>query len=269
MTDIDVHFSHPVAEQTFEVTLSDSLTGAEVIELLLENNAIPRSELGYELAIKGGAQIRDDQTMVDADVKNGTIIRILQPSEYIPVGELHNRKKNNRLIIIIILLLLVVATGIMWLTMRKNEIIINEQDVATPVPVVEKDSPIEIVKIVLCNYRDKGDTDVCISNHRKFRKNDIRFIMFDGVFQNNSPKNEYVGKIGVKYIAPNGTIMGGRDTAQAYTMEKAVEFTSENAVKISSGFGSLHGGDFEAGEHKIEFWFEDNKIGETFFQVYK
>ncbi len=265
MVDIDVHFSHPiVAGRTFEVTLNNSLTGAEVIELLLENNTIPRSEIGYELAIKGGAQIRDDQTMVDADVKNDTVILILQSSKRRPA------KRNNLLIIVIVLLLLVIATGIMWRLNQKDEITTDDQDVVTPGPVAAKDSPIEIVKIILCNYRDKEDTDVCISDQRKFRKNDIRFVMFDGIFQNNTPENEYVGKIGVKYIAPNGTVMGRGSSVQGYTIEKSIKFTSENTVRISSGFGSFHGGNFEAGEYEIEFWFKNSKIGETtFFKVYK
>ena len=80
MADIDVHFSHPIDGRIFEVTVDDSLTGEEAIELLIENIVMPHSEMGYELAIKGGAKIRDDQTMADADVKNGTIIRILQSS---------------------------------------------------------------------------------------------------------------------------------------------------------------------------------------------
>ncbi len=81
MTDIDVHFSHPIDNRTIEVTLDGLITGRETIDLLLDNNVIPRSEIGYELALKGGDMIRDDQTLANAGVRNGSIIRILQSSE--------------------------------------------------------------------------------------------------------------------------------------------------------------------------------------------
>src|SRR5690242_3294016 len=70
MADITVTFVHPTDGRQVTVTLDNTMTAEEAIQQLLDNKFVNPHPGGYNLAVKGGAQLRNDQTFGDAGVKD-------------------------------------------------------------------------------------------------------------------------------------------------------------------------------------------------------
>ncbi|MFN0201014.1 MAG: EsaB/YukD family protein [Bacteroidia bacterium] len=81
MPEINVSFVHPTDGRVVSVTMDNSMTGQEVIPELIAANFIPPSAQGYMLAIKGGAQIQNAQTLAAAGVKEGDTIRVIPATD--------------------------------------------------------------------------------------------------------------------------------------------------------------------------------------------
>lgn len=81
MAEINVSFMHPTDGRVIDVDLDNSMTANEVIAELIANDFIPGSEQGYNLSIKGGAQIQNSQTLAVANVKNNDTLRIIPATD--------------------------------------------------------------------------------------------------------------------------------------------------------------------------------------------
>lgn len=81
MPDLKLHFMHPTDGRKITVDVDDTMTANEAINELTSANFIPPSEHGYNLAQKGGARMRDDQTFRDLMLRDGDTIRILPATD--------------------------------------------------------------------------------------------------------------------------------------------------------------------------------------------
>jgi hypothetical protein len=77
MANVSVNFIHPTDGRMVTVSLDDTMTAEEAINELLSEDFLRPHEDGYQLAIKGGAELRSDEIFKDADVVDGTNIRII------------------------------------------------------------------------------------------------------------------------------------------------------------------------------------------------
>jgi len=57
------------------------MTAQEAINELISNDFINPNPQGYNLAIKGGAQLQQNQTMADAGVKDGDTLRVIPATD--------------------------------------------------------------------------------------------------------------------------------------------------------------------------------------------
>ena len=67
--EIQVRFMHPIDGRILTVTLDTTYTAKEVIDELISNNFIQRDPAGYDLAIKGGTGLQQNQTLADAALR--------------------------------------------------------------------------------------------------------------------------------------------------------------------------------------------------------
>ena len=81
MADVKVNFVHPTDGRRMTVTLDDTMTAAEVVGELIANDFVPTDHQGYDLAIKGGRQLRSDETLAAAEVKDGTNLNVLPATD--------------------------------------------------------------------------------------------------------------------------------------------------------------------------------------------
>ncbi len=82
MADINVNFMHPTDGRIITVTVDDSMTAEEAIGQLLANKFIvPNPNGGYQLSIKGGAIINNNQTFIQAGVKDDTSLRVISATD--------------------------------------------------------------------------------------------------------------------------------------------------------------------------------------------
>ena len=70
---------------------------------------------------------------------------------------------------------------------------------------------------------------------------------------------------GVKYFGPNGKMLRGSKSPEGFTMTQSVNFTDK--VNVNNGWGNSAGNYFAPGRHRIEFWWNDKRIGQTYFDV--
>ena len=85
-TNVRVNFMHPTDGRIVAVTLDSTMTAQEAIEELVSNNFIRPNPQGYNLAIKGGAQLQQNQPFADAGVKDGETLRVIPATD---AGALH------------------------------------------------------------------------------------------------------------------------------------------------------------------------------------
>lgn len=77
MADITVNFIHPTDGKRVTVTVDDTMTASEAVGQLLANNFIAPHPDGYQLSVKGGAIIPNNQSFNQAGVKEGTDVNII------------------------------------------------------------------------------------------------------------------------------------------------------------------------------------------------
>ena len=81
MADVKVNFMHPTDGRLISVTVDDTMTANEAIGELLSNDFIAPNPQGYNLAIKGGAQLRSEQSFAEAGVSDGTSLRVIPATD--------------------------------------------------------------------------------------------------------------------------------------------------------------------------------------------
>jgi hypothetical protein len=81
MADVKVVFVHPTDGRRLTVTLDGSMTVAEVVGELIANDFVPPDQQGYDLGIKGGRQLRAEESLADAGVKDGTTLNVIPATD--------------------------------------------------------------------------------------------------------------------------------------------------------------------------------------------
>jgi len=75
---INVKFLHPTDGTDMEVEIEDNLTAPAAINELIACNFIPDNPSGgYLLHVKGGNEIRGNQTFAECGVTEGSTIRVV------------------------------------------------------------------------------------------------------------------------------------------------------------------------------------------------
>ena len=80
-TNIKLNFQHPTDSRIVTVTLDSTMTAQEAIAELISNKFITPNPQGYNLALKGGPLLRQDQTFTDAGVKDGDTLRVIPATD--------------------------------------------------------------------------------------------------------------------------------------------------------------------------------------------
>ena len=81
MPEIKVSFIHPTDSRSISVAVDSAMTASEAVAQLIAADFIAPNPQGYNLAVKGGAQLRNDQSFLDAGVKEGDALRILPATD--------------------------------------------------------------------------------------------------------------------------------------------------------------------------------------------
>lgn len=81
MSDVNVNFMHPTDGRVVSVTVDDTMTGQEAVGELIANEFVPASGEGYNLAIKGGAQLNNAKTLAENGVKDNDTLRVLPATD--------------------------------------------------------------------------------------------------------------------------------------------------------------------------------------------
>lgn len=77
MAEVNVNFLHPTDGRMLTVGVDETITAQEAIAELIASQFIPPSELGYQLAIKGGAELQAEQSFRDAGIQDNTTVKII------------------------------------------------------------------------------------------------------------------------------------------------------------------------------------------------
>ncbi len=73
---LNLHFIHPTDGRELNVEVEDTMTAAEAVNELINNQFIDALPAGYKLAVKGGAELNAGQTLREANVPTESRIRI-------------------------------------------------------------------------------------------------------------------------------------------------------------------------------------------------
>ena len=81
MADIEVRIMLPVDNRIVTVELEDSMTADEIINELLANDVIQRSEAGYKLGLKGGAELNATSQLKDLEIDGDSVIQVIPATD--------------------------------------------------------------------------------------------------------------------------------------------------------------------------------------------
>jgi hypothetical protein len=81
MADLNLNFMHPTDGRLISVTVDSTMTGREAIGELIANDFVPASSEGYNLAIKGGAQLDNNKSLSDNQVRNNDTLRVIPATD--------------------------------------------------------------------------------------------------------------------------------------------------------------------------------------------
>ncbi|MFB3132364.1 MAG: hypothetical protein ACE10K_07570, partial [Rhodothermales bacterium] len=76
------------------------------------------------------------------------------------------------------------------------------------------------------------------------------------------------GSLGIKFFKPNGTLNRGSSSPPNFSFVQQINLDSTRTENYSMGYGHATVGTYSTGHHRIEFWWQGVKIGETSFTVY-
>ncbi|MGH9841733.1 MAG: hypothetical protein ACREEM_23515 [Blastocatellia bacterium] len=124
--------------------------------------------------------------------------------------------------------------------------------------------PVTLTEIAL---RNENGQEAIGGFDDSFPADDIRYIRFHITLQNNfTGLEKAAGKLGVKYVAPDGILLRNPSTSPpGFTFEREIEI--EDLLKINQGWGQADRSVYSTGEHRVEFWWAGRKIGEKSFVV--
>lgn len=143
-------------------------------------------------------------------------------------------------------------------------------------PTIPK-QPVEIVSVELSNMHGDGSSvdpaseeDMFAERQSKFRHSRIRVLRARVRLKNNNHGvRDYSGKLGAKFIQPDGQIFRNSSSPPGYTLESPVVLPKDSPiVEMPIGWGSDDASAFEDGQWSIEFWWEGRRIGQKTFVVY-
>ena len=97
-----------------------------------------------------------------------------------------------------------------------------------------------------------------------FEFDETRWISYYVRLVNNTD-DRLQGKLGVRYIQPDGKLKQNSKSPAGFTFEQNV--TLVNSREITGGWGKAAGGSFEPGRHRIEFWWNGQRIHQVTFAV--
>jgi len=81
MADLSVNFMHPQDGKVISVTVDNTMKAQEAIAELIANNFMSANPDGYNLAIKGGAQLDNNKTLAEGGVKDNDTLRVLPATD--------------------------------------------------------------------------------------------------------------------------------------------------------------------------------------------
>ena len=99
---------------------------------------------------------------------------------------------------------------------------------------------------------------------QSFSQDEARFITYHLQLVNTTSLPQK-GQIGVKYFGPDGKMLRGSKSPDGFTMTQSVNVTDR--ASVNNGWGNSSGNYFSPGRYRIEFWWNDKRIGQTYFDV--
>jgi len=128
--------------------------------------------------------------------------------------------------------------------------------------VSEPDNSLKITSIRLRN--ESKDSTPLSDFGRSFVRDEIQYITFHLKLENTTSLLQK-GKIGVKFFGPDGALLRSSKSPAGLTMAQSVSV--QDTAIINNGWGNSAGNYFAPGRHRIEFWWNDKRIGQTYFDV--
>jgi hypothetical protein len=121
------------------------------------------------------------------------------------------------------------------------------------------------LKINTIQLRNESKDSTPLSDFgRSFARDEIQYITFHLKLENTTSQTQ-TGKIGVKFFGPDGELLRGSKSPEGYTLVQSVSV--QDTAIINNGWGNSAGNYYEPGRHRIEFWWNDKRIGQTYFDV--
>lgn len=128
--------------------------------------------------------------------------------------------------------------------------------------VNEPQTPLVMTEVKL---RNETKEDTPLSDFGTlFKQEDIQYITFYAQIKNTSSQIQK-GKLGIKFFGPDSKMLRGSKSPEGFTLTNQVEIAETESV--SNGWGNSSGNAFVPGRHRIEFWWNGNRIGQAAFVV--
>ena len=128
--------------------------------------------------------------------------------------------------------------------------------------VSEPDNSLKITSIRLRN--ESKDSTPLSDFGRSFARDEIQYITFHLKLENTTSLLQK-GKIGVKFFGPDGELLRSSKSPVGLTLAQSVSV--QDTAIINNGWGNSAGNYFSPGRHRIEFWWNEKRIGQTYFDV--
>jgi len=81
MADVKINFMHPTDGHLLTLTIDKTKTVQEAVADLFANGFVKPNSKGYNLAIKGGRELQENESFEDANVKDNDTIRVIPPTD--------------------------------------------------------------------------------------------------------------------------------------------------------------------------------------------
>ena len=195
-----------------------------------------------------------------------------------------NRRWHRILSIVVLLFLCLTAgTGAVWILPPIAEAAVatdgTDDGIRPPVEEPPEEDPPVTVRPPSPPAHPRGPavsiTEVRVRNEDKegnalgdfkvsFDYDETRWISYYVRLVNNTD-DRLQGKLGVRYIQPDGKVKQNSKSPAGFTFEQNV--TLVNSREITGGWGKAAGGSFEPGRHRIEFWWNGQRIHQVTFAV--
>ena len=128
--------------------------------------------------------------------------------------------------------------------------------------VNEPETTLKISSVKLRN--EMKDTTPLSDFVRTFPRSELQYVTFYLQLENTTTLAQK-GPLGVKFIGPDGVMLKGKSSPEGYTFTQSINI--KDSATVSNGWGNSGGNAFANGRQRIEFWWNDKKIGQVFFEV--